>query len=51
MLSFFGVIFCLLAGAVGGVVGLYFIACKNAAVKQFILDKINSCGCSDGTCS
>jgi len=51
MLSFLGVIFSLVIGAVVGVIGLYFIACKNPKIRQFIIDKLSNCNCSDGKCS
>jgi len=51
MLSFLGVIFCLILGAIGGVVGLYFLSCKNEKVRKYIIDKLENCKCSDGTCS
>lgn len=51
MLSFLGVIFCLAIGAIGGVIGSYFIACNNSKIRQFIIDKLSNCNCSDGKCS
>lgn len=51
MLTFLGVIFCLIVGSIIGVASLYFISCKNQKVRKIIIDKLNNCECSDGKCS
>ncbi len=51
MLSFLGIVFCLIIGAIGGVIGLYFISCNNEKIRKYIVDKLSNCNCSNGRCS